>query len=151
MLRTMLRLAFAVLLAGCPKIDLDASEPYVMVDELLAKDPATVEGRRFQVHGFVKAGSITQRVIEQKACRSFVIQQKDKQLRVVFDGPVPDTFRDQAEVVVKGRLVAVGASPLAGKLNVTLDGAQVLEATELSAKCPTNYDRNAGPRPTKFE
>lgn len=142
-------LALALALAGCPKVELD--EPYVMVDELVAKDPATVEGKRFQVHGFVKPGSITGRVIDQKSYRSFVIHQKDKTLRVVFEGAVPDTFRDQAEVVVKGKLVAVGASPVAAKLNITLDGAQVLEGTELSAKCPTNYDRNAGPRPTKFE
>ncbi len=151
MLDGMRCVVLALALAGCPKIDLDGAEPYMMVDELLAKDPATLEGKRFQVHGFVKAGSITQRVLDQKSYRSFVIHQKDKTLRVVFEGPVPDTFRDQAEVVVKGRLVATGSSALAARMNVTLDGPQILEGTELFAKCPTNYDRNAGPRPAKFE
>lgn len=145
--RGVLRLLLLLGLAGCPKVDLDAGEQYLMVDELLARDPSSLEGKALRVHGFVKAGSVTQRVIDQEMVRSFIVHQKGKELRVVFQGAVPDTFRDQAEVVIKGRLVK--SSPIAAKLNVT-DGL-ILEGTELNAKCPTNYDRNAGPQPAKYE
>jgi cytochrome c-type biogenesis protein CcmE len=42
------------------------------------------------------------------------------------EGPKPDTFRDRAEVVAKGTVVFE-------------NGAYVVEATELSAKCPSKY------------
>src|SRR5690349_13131362 len=135
-------LRFALLLSladGCAKVV--EPEQYMMVDELTARDPETLLGRSLRVHGFVQPGSVTQRVIDQKSLRTFIVHQKGKSIRVFFEGPVPDTFRDQAEVVVAGKLVpAATKSAVASAMGVTIDGPHVIEGTEISAKCPTKYD-----------
>ena len=47
-----------------------------------------------------------------------------------YTGVVPDTFKDEAEVVLKGRLTA--------------DGFHT-EASGVMAKCPSKYDPNRKP------
>ena len=49
------------------------------------------------------------------------------EIEVTYAGIVPDTFKDRAEVVVKGTFVAGGA----------------FKATEISAKCPSKYQQAA--------
>jgi cytochrome c-type biogenesis protein CcmE len=48
---------------------------------------------------------------------------------VRFDGVPPDAFRERAEVVVLGRWTRAS------------DGSYVLDATEISARCPDRYGR----------
>jgi cytochrome c-type biogenesis protein CcmE len=58
-------------------------------------------------------------------------------------GPVPDTFKDQSEVVATGHLIAARErAPLAKSLGVAMEADidYVLEASELQAKCPSKYD-----------
>ena len=87
-----------------------------------------------RVHGFVEAGSIDEKIVDQKSVRVFFLESEGARLRVHHEGPKPDTFRDLAEVVAKGKLV---------KEN---DG-YVFYATELMAKCPSKYEENKRSRP----
>jgi cytochrome c-type biogenesis protein CcmE len=111
---------------------------YKHVDEVMTA-PAGWVGKNLQVHGFVEAGSIEERIEGQVAMRTFVLEHKDQRIRVRHQGPRPDTFKDLAEVVAQGRLVEES-------------GQYVLHADELMAKCPSKYEENrrtrdlAGPR-----
>ena len=104
---------------------LDASvSQYMFADEAVAKAD-TLLGKRIDVHGFVVKGSIEQRpgtldyrfVLETRAPRP------PAKITVVYSGIVPDTFKSESEVVAKGNL----------------DAGHVLQANDLTAKCPTRY------------
>ncbi len=104
---------------------------YEHVDKVVA-DPAKWTGRKnMQVHGFVTPGSIDEKIVDQQTVRVFRIEQKGKSILVKHAGVKPDTFKDQAETVVKGKLL-------------TENGELVLYANEgengIMAKCPSKYD-----------
>src|SRR6185436_7049283 len=82
------------------------AEHYRMVDQLMAGDLTQWEGKELKVHGWVQAGSIHEQVVDQKTHRTFVLTKDGKKIRVFSSGPKPDTFKDQAEVVATGHLVA---------------------------------------------
>jgi cytochrome c-type biogenesis protein CcmE len=124
-------------LAACNPIAPAAEPTYLMVDELLARDLGELAGRPLKVHGFVEAGSIRTQIVAQASVRTFVLGVRGKRLRVTAKGPVPDTFRDQAELVATGRLVGD-------------DSGYVLEASELAAKCPSRYGDTPKGAPPKF-
>lgn len=127
------------------------SEHYRMVDELMAEDLAQWKGKELQVHGWVLAGSIREQVVNQDTQRTFVLTKEGKKIRIFNHGPKPDTFKDQSEVVATGHLVpAADFRALASSLNVTLEADldYVLDASNLSAKCPSKY---VGARAAKFE
>ena len=63
------------------------------------------EGKELKVHGWVEAGSIVEKVVNQETHRTFVLQKDGKKIRVFSVGPKPDTFKDQSEVVATGHLV----------------------------------------------
>ena len=136
-------LAVIVLVGGACKKVIEA-DLFLEVDQLVDKDPASLAGTPLRVHGFVKRGTISSRVRDQKSSLMFLATNKDKVIRVVYAGPAPDKFQDQTEIIVRGTLV-----PATG--DVPKDSPYLLEATELLAKCPTNYDRNEGPAPTRFQ
>jgi cytochrome c-type biogenesis protein CcmE len=121
--------------AGCKKVI--AADEFLEVDELVARDPATLTDTPLRVHGYVKRGTISSKVIDQKSQLTFQAINKDKVVRVVYAGPMPDKFQDQAEVIVRGKLA--------------MSGELTIEATDVLAKCPTNYDRNKGPQPTQYQ
>jgi cytochrome c-type biogenesis protein CcmE len=102
-------------------------EYYKHVDEV-AGALSSWQGKRLQLHGRVVAGSIERRrgALEYR----FVLAHGGKSLPVHYSGVVPDTFKDEAEVVAKGRLDAGGA----------------LEATEILAKCPSKYEAQPPPK-----
>lgn len=138
-----LAVAVVVLATGACKKVIEA-EQFLEVDQLVATDPASLAGTPLRVHGFVKRGTISSRVRDQKSSLMFLATTKDKVIRVVYAGPAPDKFQDQAEIIVRGTLV-----PATG--DVPKDSPYLLEATELLAKCPTNYDRGKGPAPTQYQ
>lgn len=114
---------------------------YKMVDELMA-EPGSWEGKTMKIHGYVKAGTIDERIQDQQMVRSFVLENKGHEIHVAHRGPKPDTFKDLSEVVAQGRVVK-------------RDGAYVLEAEELMAKCPSKYEgaernRNLGKNDAVF-
>jgi cytochrome c-type biogenesis protein CcmE len=99
---------------------------YKHVDEVTGKPDRWVD-KNLKIHGFVEAGSIDEKIVGQTQVRTFVLEYKGERIHVRHKGPKPDTFRDLAEVVAQGKLVAGNEGP-------------VLEATELMAKCPSKYE-----------
>ena len=134
------------------------TQEYMMVDELVANDLGSLEGRELKVHGWVLAGSIKEEIVNQQTIRTFVLQKAGKTVRVFSKGPKPDTFKDQSEVVATGKLLPAGgpaAKEMAAQLKIPLGtDAYVVEATDLQAKCPSKYDGanvNKNLKDTKFE
>jgi len=121
------------------------------LDALTAGDLAQYDGKDMKVGGWVEPGSIVERVVAQETHRTFVMHGlAGRKMRVFHVGPKPDTFTNESQVVSAGRIVpaAVFAAE-AARLDVALrPGEFVIDATDLSAKCPSRYD---GMRPTKQE
>ncbi|MBA3391038.1 MAG: cytochrome c maturation protein CcmE [Deltaproteobacteria bacterium] len=139
-------LTAAVAVAGVGffvKSTLGHTTHYKMVDELMAAgDLAQWKDQEIKVHGWVEAGSIKTEVVNQETQRTFLLQKGGKKIRVFTVGPVPDTFKDQSEVVATGMIVpATTKSDLAASLKVSLEAdlAYVVVAKELQAKCPSKY------------
>jgi cytochrome c-type biogenesis protein CcmE len=95
---------------------------YLHVDELM-KNPTAWQDKELQIHGRVKPGSIHRTPEGVTVHYTFVEQWNDAAITVNFDGVVPDTFKDNAEVVAKGRLAPDGT----------------FTADDLTAKCPSRY------------
>ena len=106
----------------------EAFEYYKHVDEVMA-NPGRWEGKRLQLHGFVVPGSIMRKLDKEHQQIEYKFQaiNCEKVIDVRYAGTVPDTFKDRAEVVLKGTLV---------------DGAN-FKASEISAKCPSKYEMKA--------
>jgi len=100
----------------------DGTEYFKHVDEVLADSPEW-EGRVLQLHGFVVPGSI-ERIPETFEYR-FKVQHNGRTITASYEGIVPDTFKDEAEVVLRGRLTPHGFSTMP-------DG--------IMAKCPSKYE-----------
>ena len=100
----------------------EGAEYYKYVDEVVA-DRAAWEGRRMQVHGYVVKGSIKQR--PNSLDYIFQIQRNGSMLDVTYSGVVPDTFKDESEVVLKGKLTPHGFET---------------ERNGVTAKCPSKYE-----------
>ncbi len=100
----------------------EGTEYYKHVDEVMA-NPAAWQGKHLQLHGFVVPDSILRRrdSLEYK----FAVQNKGKSVPVHYTGVVPDTFKDDAEVVLKGTLESDG-------FHVAPNGVM--------AKCPSKYE-----------
>ncbi len=100
----------------------EGTEYYKHVDEVMA-NPGQWQGKRLQLHGFVVRDSILRR--RDSLDYRFAIQNKGRSVTAVYNGIVPDTFKDDAEVVLKGRLQA--------------DGFHV-DPNGVMAKCPSKYE-----------
>ncbi len=131
----------------------EAAQHYEMVDALITKGIDGYTDKSLKVHGFVEAGSIIEAIINQEQKRTFVLQKSGKKIRVFSTGPVPDTFKDQSEVVASGRLLKAGELqkladdickntkvPAGCPIHTDAEQAWVVESTELMAKCPSKYD-----------
>ncbi len=112
-------LAFAGLLWSTLR---DGTEYYKHVDEVM-QSPQQWEGKRLQLHGYVVPGSIL--VKKDTLDYKFKVQNKGSVVDATYRGIVPDTFKDEAEVVLKGRL--------------TNDGFRT-EPNGVMAKCPSKYE-----------
>ena len=111
----------------------EAFEYYKHVDEITA-NPSQWEHKHVQMHGFVAPGTIFKKLDKQhqQIEYKFMAINCGQQMEVRYSGTVPDTFKDRAEVVVKGSLA---------------DG--YFDAREISAKCPSKYQaRPDGPAAT---
>jgi cytochrome c-type biogenesis protein CcmE len=91
---------------------------YLMADEVVA-NADDLDGARLRVHGWVEAGTIVRIMPE---LTTFVLQKSGAKLRVWHAGPLPDTFKDQSELVVVGTL------------------RTELFSDQLLAKCATKYE-----------
>jgi cytochrome c-type biogenesis protein CcmE len=99
---------------------------YLHVDEVMAS-PDQWHGKALQLHGFVVKGTWKQKPNTLEYI--FDVENKGKVVRASYTGVLPDTFKDEAEVVLKGRL--------AGDAHFAVDPNGVM------AKCPSKYEEKA--------
>ncbi len=100
---------------------------YKHVDEVMA-DPSSWHGKRLQLHGYVEGIERKRNSLEYR----FKVQSNGSVVHASYAGVVPDTFKDGAEVVLKGRLNAGGFE---------------VERNGVMAKCPSKYEASKGTTP----
>ena len=103
--------------------DSQSFEYYKHVDEVM-RDKASWQDKRLQLHGFVVPGSILKRIDRdhQKLEYKFRVENCGSVTEARFAGVVPDTFKEGAEVVLKGQL-----------------RGDTFHTSEVMAKCPSKY------------
>ena len=100
---------------------------YKHVDEVMA-DPSAWHGKRLQLHGYVEGIERKRNSLEYR----FKVQSNGSVVQASYNGVVPDTFKDGAEVVLKGRLNGEGFE---------------VERNGVMAKCPSKYEPSKGDDP----
>jgi cytochrome c-type biogenesis protein CcmE len=100
----------------------EGTEYYKHVDEVMAA-PEEWHGKRLQLHGHVVRDSIFRK--RDSLDYRFQVESKGYVVPVTYTGVVPDTFKDESEVVLRGTL-----SP---------EGFQVAP-NGIMAKCPSKYE-----------
>ena len=118
-----LGLAFSAMLYSSLSED---TQYYKHVDEVMTQ-PAEWYGKRLQLHGFVVPKTVF--VNKQALEYQFQVQSNGRVVTARYTGVVPDTFKDDAEVVLKGTLSADGFA-------VSPNG--------VVAKCPSKYEPKPG-------
>jgi cytochrome c-type biogenesis protein CcmE len=98
---------------------------YKHVDEVMPQAAAWYD-KGLQLHGFVVDGSIMKR--PNTLDYQFKVKNGESEVLARYTGVVPDTFKDGAEVVLKGRLSAAGFA---------------VEPNGVMAKCPSKYEAGA--------
>jgi cytochrome c-type biogenesis protein CcmE len=100
----------------------ESAEYYKHVEEVMT-NPQPWYGKRLQMHGFVAPKSWVQRPgsLEYR----FKVQSKGEVVQAYYTGILPDTFKEDSEVVLKGTLGPDG-------FHVSPDG--------VIAKCPSKYE-----------
>jgi cytochrome c-type biogenesis protein CcmE len=129
------------------------SSHYRMVDQLVHEGFGGWTDKELELHGKVEPRSIHEQVVRQQTTRSFVLVMNGEKLRVFSTGPVPDTFKDESELIATGYLV-----PAASKIEVGqalgIDPARehgwVMEASNISAKCASHYGDQPPTERAKF-
>ncbi len=96
------------------------------MDEVLAR-PADWQGKNLQLHGYVVRDSIFRKrdSLEYRFKVTSKVGDANRVVSAQYTGIVPDTFSDDAEVVLKGRLEPDG-------FHVSPNGVM--------AKCPSKYE-----------
>jgi cytochrome c-type biogenesis protein CcmE len=107
----------------------DGTEYFKHVDEVMT-NPQAWEGKPLQLHGYVVPGSILKRpdTLDYK----FKVQNNPARaaaagnvVEASYTGIVPDTFKGEAEVVLRGKLTSTGFHT---------------EPNGVIAKCPSKYE-----------
>ena len=112
----------------------DGAEYFKHVDEVVAQRPQ-LEGKKLQMHGYVIPGSILNKPntleyyfkVQNNPIRS---GDPGQMMTISYTGIVPDTFKGEAEVVLKGEL--------------TKDGGFHTDPNGVIAKCPSKYEAAGG-------
>jgi cytochrome c-type biogenesis protein CcmE len=128
---TVLALTFGLMMWSTLR---EGTEYFKHVDEVMANRGAW-EGKSLQLHGYVVPGSIMVKssTLEYK----FKVQNNPARsseagnvVEASYKGVVPDTFKDEAEVVLRGRLTPEGFHT---------------DPNGVTAKCPSKYEaKSAG-------
>jgi cytochrome c-type biogenesis protein CcmE len=98
----------------------EGTEYYIHVDEVM-KDQAAWRNKKLQLHGFVT--DLRQR--PDSLDYKFHVRYNGQVIEARYTGVVPDTFKNDSEVVLKGQLQADGFS---------------VEPNGVMAKCPSKYN-----------
>ena len=104
----------------------DGTEYYKHVEEI-SSQPDAWYGKKLQLHGFVVANSINRKPNSLEYW--FQVQSNGKIVSATYTGVVPDTFKSDSEVVLKGMLSSDG-------FTVAPNGVM--------AKCPSKYEAKPG-------
>lgn len=110
----------------------EATEYYKLVDEVMVQ-PEPWYGKKLQLHGFVVPGSISR--TRSGLDWRFQVQSNGRVVNATYRGVVPDTFKNDAEVVLKGTL--------------STDGFAVAP-NGVMAKCPSKYEPRTGSAPGTY-
>ena len=89
--------------------------------------PADWYGKKLQLHGYVVPDSIMRK--RDSLDYRFQVQSKGAVIPASYTGIVPDTFKDEAEVVLKGTLTPSGFA---------------VDPNGVMAKCPSKYEAKPG-------
>ncbi len=111
----------------------DGAEYFKHVDEVVTQR-ASLEGKQLQLHGYVIPGSIMWKPntleyhfkVQNNPIRS---GEPGQMMAISYTGVVPDTFKGEAEVVLKGKLTAEGFHT---------------DPNGVIAKCPSKYEAAGG-------
>ena len=110
----------------------DGTEFFKHVDEVMT-NPQAWQGKSLQLHGYVVPGSILKR----QDTLEYTFQVQNNPIRDVnqghvveasYTGIVPDTFKGEAEVVLRGKLT---------------DSGFHTDPNGVVAKCPSKYQEKA--------
>lgn len=104
----------------------EGTEYYKHVDEVMGA-PDAWYGKKLQLHGFIVKDSILRS--RSSLDYRFKVHSNGHIVNATYTGIVPDTFKDDAEVVLKGTLSADGFA-------VAPNGVM--------AKCPSKYEAKPG-------
>ena len=104
----------------------EGTEYYKHVDEVMAQ-PEPWYGKKLQMHGFVVPDSIKRR--PNSLDYIFQVQTNGYIVNASYTGVVPDTFKSDSEVVLKGILSADGFT---------------VQPNGVMAKCPSKYEAKPG-------
>jgi cytochrome c-type biogenesis protein CcmE len=96
----------------------EGSTAYFMTTTELAERGTLPPGEEYRVNGTVVPGSIAQDGVE----TTFTITDGTTEMTVLTEDPLPDTFKDNSEVIARGEY-----------------GGGSFEATEVLAKCPSKF------------
>jgi cytochrome c-type biogenesis protein CcmE len=98
----------------------EGTEYYIHVDEVM-KDPVAWQNKKLQLHGFV--ADLRQR--PDSLDYKFHVRFNGQVIEARYTGVVPDTFKNESEVVLKGQLHPDGFA---------------VEPNGVMAKCPSKYN-----------
>ena len=104
----------------------EGTEYYKHVDEVMTQ-PDAWYGKKLQMHGFVVPNSIKRR--PNTLDYIFQVQSNGHIVNASYTGVVPDTFKSDSEVVLKGVLSAEGFKT---------------QPNGVMAKCPSKYEAKPG-------
>ena len=107
----------------------EATEYYKHVDEVMSQ-PNEWYGKKLQLHGFVVPNSIMRKPNSMDYW--FQIQSNGQTVAATYTGVVPDTFKSDSEVVLKGTLDSAGFK---------------VQPNGVMAKCPSKYEAKPGGAP----
>ena len=98
----------------------DGAQYYMHVDEVMV-EPELWVGKRLQVHGYAAKISRAKSSLDWR----FDIENNGHVIHAEYNGVVPDTFQNESEIVVTGRL----------------EGQRLLvQPNGIMAKCPSKYE-----------
>lgn len=107
---------------------------YYTVSEVCERG-AELTGKGIRVSGHVQPGSIVRDGGGSQVAFVVFGRDADQTIDVTYRGVIPDTFKDNAEVVVEGTFD---------------DDARHFEATTLLAKCPSKYEELGDEHPEEI-
>jgi cytochrome c-type biogenesis protein CcmE len=135
------------------------AQHYMQVDQLVGGQIEKWKDNELKVHGKAIAGSIVEQVVGAKMQRTFLLETNGQKVRVFNAGPVPQTFGDNADVIALGQIVPAkdrqdlataicdkaksnpnGTGAAACPIVADAEQKWVVDASELSAKCPSRYE-----------